>query len=53
VGQFLSKKTLQEDIQTKIANTLNTNIVDKLEEASTQRAVWVRDVVKDIIQRVV
>ena len=52
--EYLGKyEALQEDIQTKIANTLNTNIVDKLEEASTQRAVWVRDVVKDIIQRVV
>ena len=51
--EYLGKnEALQEDIQTKVANTLNTNIVDKLEEASTQRAVWVRDVVQDIAKRV-
>lgn len=51
--EYLGKdEALQEDIQTKVANILNPNTVDKLEEASTQRAVWVREVVQDIARRV-
>lgn len=51
--EYLGKdEALQEDIQTKVANILNPNTVDKLEEASTQRAVWIREVVQDIARRV-
>jgi len=51
--EYLGKnEALQEDIQTKVANTLSPNILNKLEEASTQRAVWIREVVQDIAKRV-
>ena len=51
--EYLGKdEALQENIQTKVANTLNLNIVDKLEEASNQRAAWIREVVQDIARRV-
>jgi len=51
--EYLGKdEALHEDIQTKVANTLNSNTVDKLEEASNQRAVWIREVVQDIAKRV-
>ena len=51
--EYLGKdEALKENIQTKVANTLNLNTVDKLEEASTQRAVWVREVIQDIVKRV-
>ena len=51
--EYLGKnEALQEDIQTKVANTLNPTTIDKLEEASNQRAVWVREVVQDIAKRV-
>lgn len=51
--EYLGKdEALKENIQTKVANTLNLNIVDKLEEASNQRATWIREVVQDIARRV-
>jgi len=51
--EYLGKnEALQDDIQTKVANILSSNIVDKLEEASKGRAVWIREVVKDITSRV-
>jgi len=51
--EYLGKnEALQDDIQTKVANILSPNIVDKLEEASKERAVWIREDVKDIIKKV-
>lgn len=51
--EYLGKEeALQESMKLKVANTIDKSMVDKLEEASKSRAVWIREVVKDITRRV-
>jgi len=50
--EYLGKEALQENVKSRVANTIDKSIVGKLEEASEFRAVWVREVVKDITRRV-
>jgi len=51
--EYLGKEeALQESIKSKVANTIDKSMIAKLEEASESRAVWVREVVKDIASRV-
>jgi len=51
--EYLGKEeALQESVKSRVANTIDKSMVGKLEEASKSRAVWVREVVKDITRRV-
>ena len=50
--EYLGKEVLQESVKSRVANTLDKSMVAKLEEASEFRAVWVREIVKDITSRV-
>ena len=51
--EYLGKEeALQESIKSRVANTIDKHMVNDLEEASNTRAVWVREVVKDITKRV-
>lgn len=50
--EYLGKEVLQESVKSRVANTLDKSMVGKLEEASEFRAVWVREIVKDITSRV-
>ncbi|MDQ7044320.1 MAG: DUF6088 family protein [Sulfurimonas sp.] len=50
--EYLGKEALQESVKSRIANTIDKSMIDELEEASKARAVWVREVVKDITRRV-
>jgi len=51
--EYLGKEEArQESIQSKVANTIDKSMITKLEEASKSRAVWIRDVLKDIASRV-
>lgn len=51
--EYLGKEeALQESVKSRVANTIDKSIVKELEEASEFRAVWVREVVRDIIRRV-
>jgi len=51
--EYLGKQeALQESVKSRVANTIDKSMVGKLEEASKSRAVWVREVVKDITRRV-
>jgi hypothetical protein len=52
LNKYLGKEALQESVKLRVASTLDKSMVGKLEEASEFRAVWVREVVKDIIRRV-
>jgi len=51
--EYLGKEeVLEENVKTRMAKTIDKSIVRELEEASELRAVWVREVVKDITRRV-
>jgi len=51
--EYLGKEeALQESIQLKVADTMDKHIAGKLEEASEGRALWIREVVKEITRRV-
>ncbi len=51
--EYLGKEeALQEDVKSRVADTIDKSIVNKLEEASEFRASWIREVVKDITKRV-
>jgi len=51
--EYLGKEeALQESVKSKVANTIDKSMLSELEEASESRAVWVREVVKDITSRV-
>lgn len=50
--EYLGKEALQESVKSRVANTIDKVMISKLEEASEFRAVWVREVVKDITSRV-
>ncbi len=51
--EYLGKEeAFQESVKSRVANTIKKSMVGKLEEASEFRAVWVREVVKDITRRV-
>jgi len=50
--EYLGKEALQESTKSRVANTIDKVMITKLEEASEFRAVWVREVVKDITSRV-
>lgn len=50
--EYLGKEALEESLKLRVANTIDKSIVSDLEEASEFRAVWVREVVKDITRRV-
>jgi predicted transcriptional regulator of viral defense system len=50
--EYLGAEALQESVKSRVANTIDKSMVAKLEEASELRAVWVREVVKDITGRV-
>ena len=51
--EYLGKEeVLEESVKSRIANTIDKSMVAKLEEASESRAVWVREIVKEITKRV-
>jgi len=51
--EYLGKEeALQESVKSRVANTIKKNMLNELKEASESRAVWVREVVKDITSRV-
>jgi len=50
--EYLGKETLQESVKSRVASCIEKSMIRELEEASEFRAVWVRDVVKDITSRV-
>lgn len=51
--EYLGKEeALQENVKSRVANTIDKSMVRKLEEASESRASWIREVVRDIIRRV-
>lgn len=51
--EYLGKEeVLEESVKSRVANTIDKRMVAKLEEASESRAVWVREVVKEITKRV-
>jgi len=51
--EYLGKEeAFQESVKSRVANTIKKSMLGKLEEASESRAVWVREVVKDITSRV-
>jgi len=50
--EYLGKEAFQENVKSRVANTIDKSMIGKLEEASEFRAVWVREVVKDITRRV-
>jgi len=50
--EYLGKEALQESVKLRVANTIDKSMINNLEEASKFRAVWVREVVKDITRRV-
>ena len=51
--EYLGKEeAFQESVKSRVANTIKKSMLGKLEEASESRAVWVREVVKDISRRV-
>ncbi|WP_373035583.1 DUF6088 family protein [Sulfurimonas sp.] len=51
--EYLGKEeAFQESVKSRVANTIKKSMLGKLEEASESRAVWVREVVKDITRRV-
>ncbi|MEA2092066.1 MAG: DUF6088 family protein [Campylobacterota bacterium] len=51
--EYLGKEEiLEESVKTRVARTIDKSIVRELEEASELRAVWIREVVKDITKRV-
>ena len=51
--EYLGKEEAQqENIKLKVANIMDKKIAKELEKASLLRAVWIREVVQDIIQRV-
>lgn len=50
--EYLGKEALQESVKSRVANTIDKSMIGKLEEASEFRAVWIREVVKDITRRV-
>ena len=51
--EYLGKEeAFQEKVQVKVANVIDKSIADKLERASKLRAVWIREVVHNIVKRV-
>jgi len=50
--EYLGKEALQESVKSRVANTIDKSMVAKLEEASESRAIWIREVVRDITSRV-
>lgn len=51
--EYLGKEeTLQESVKSQVASTLDKSKIDELKHASQNRAVWVREVVADILQKV-
>jgi len=51
--EYLGKEeALQESVKSRVANIIKKNMLNELKEASESRAVWVREVVKDITSRV-
>jgi hypothetical protein len=50
--EYLGKETLQESVKSRVASCIEKSMIRELKEASEFRAVWVRDVVKDITSRV-
>ena len=51
--EYLGKEeALQERLKSRVANIIDKHMVSDLEEASETRAVWVREVVKNITKRV-
>lgn len=50
--EYLGREALQESVKIRVANTIDKSMVSELEKASKLRAVWIREVVKDITRRV-
>lgn len=51
--EYLGKEeALQESVKSRVASTIDESMIGELEEASESRAVWVREVVKDITRRI-
>ena len=50
--EYLGKEALQESVKAIVANTIDKSMVSELEEASEFRAVWIREVVRDITRRI-
>jgi len=51
--EYLGKEeALQESVKSRVANTIERSMLGKLKEASESRAIWVREVIKDITSRV-